>query len=205
VPPHLVSYAKRRLRYGRRTRVSGWLGTSTGTALPGRQVSVLSAPANGKGNFRLVRVVPTKPNGTWSVRLPRGPSRLIEATYAGDPTTESAMSEQVRIITRAVVRLHIRPRAVPWHTTIHLWGRVVGGHIPGKRQQLLRLRIGADGIYSTVGIPDVTRHGKFRTSWTFHPGVGVVRYWFSVSTLNEAAYPFAPGSSRRVHVTVGPS
>jgi hypothetical protein len=205
VPPHFVNYAKRRVRFGRQTNVSGWLGTTDGTALPGRTVNVLSAADNGKGRFRPVRVVTTKPNGSWSARLRRGPSRLIEATYAGDPTTESTRSQQVQIVTPAIVHLHIRPRVVPWHSTIRLWGRVLGGQIPGDRQQLLRLRIGADGIFSTVGIPDITRTGRFRTSWTFHPGVGVVHYWFSVSTLNEADYAFAPGSSKRIHVTVGPT
>jgi hypothetical protein len=33
---------------------------------------------------------------------------------------------------------------------------------------------------------------------------GTVRYRFSVSTLREADYPYAPANSRRVTVTVGP-
>jgi hypothetical protein len=109
-----------------------------------------------------------------------------------------------RVIVPAVVRLYIKPRAVSWGGTIRIYGRVLGGYIPGNRQQLLRLRIGAEGIFSTVGIPDVAPNGRFHTTWRFHPGVGVARYWFSVSTLNEADYPFAPASSPRVTVTVGP-
>jgi hypothetical protein len=165
---------------------------------------VLAAPNNGHFRFRRVREVRTDANGSWSARLPAGPSRLVKAVYAGSATTEPAISQQVHVVTRAVVRLRIQPRAVPWRGTVGISGRVLGGDIPGKRQQLLRLRIGAEGIFSTVGIPDVTRNGRFRTTWTFHSGVGVVHYWFSVSTLNEADYAFAPGSSPRVGVVVGP-
>jgi hypothetical protein len=204
VPPHVADYTAQAVPWGRRTTVSGWLGTAGGTALAGQRVSVFIAPNNGRYRFRLAREVKTASNGSWSARLPAGPSRLVKAVFAGGATTEPAVSQQVHIVTRAVVRLHIHPRAVPWHGTIVITGRVLGGQIPGKRQHLLRLRIGADGIFSTVGIPDVTRAGRFRTTWTFHTGVGVVHYWFAVSTLNEADYAFYPGSSPRVSVIVGP-
>lgn len=101
------------------------------------------------------------------------------------------------------MRLHIKPRVVPWGGTLRIYCRVLGGYIPGDCQQLLRLGIAAEGISGTVGIPDIAPNGRFHTTWKFHPGLGVVTYWFSKSTLNEAAYPFAPASSRRVTVTVG--
>jgi hypothetical protein len=69
----------------------------------------------------------------------------------------------------------------------------------------LRLRIGVvgfAGVQSTVGIPDIARNGRFRTIWTPAPGNGTVHYWFSVSTLREADYAFAPGSSKKIRVIV---
>ena len=84
-------------------------------------------------------------------------------------------------------------------------GRVLGGYIPGADQQLLRLRIGVvgtPGVQSTIGIPDIARNGRFHTTWTPAPGNGTVHFWFSVSTLHEADFPFAPASSRRVDVIV---
>ena len=68
------------------------------------------------------------------------------------------------MIVPAVVRLHIKPRAVSWGGTIRIYGRVLGGYIPGNRQQLLRLRIGAEGISSTVGIRDIAPDGRFHTT-----------------------------------------
>jgi hypothetical protein len=202
--PHVIQRTVRRVAYGRSTTVGGWLGTYDGTALAAQQVWVMTAPDNGQGKFGLARAVTTGADGSWSATLPPGSSRLVEAVYPGSSTTEPATSQSVRVIVPAVVRLYIKPRAVSWGGTLRIYGRVLGGYIPGNRQQLLRLRIGAEGIFSTVGIPDIAPNGQFHTTWRFHPGVGVVNYWFSVSTLNEADYPFAPASSPHVTLTVGP-
>jgi hypothetical protein len=201
--PHIVRQTSKRIPFGAPATVSGWLGTTSGTALAGKTVRVLTAPDNGLRHFRQVGVATTLANGTWTATLPPGPSRLVEAVYGGSTVAEPAMSGEDRLAVPAVVRLHIRPRHVRWGWTIRIWGRVLGGYIPGTAQQLLRLRIGAEGYRSTVGIPGINRDGRFSTTWTFHPGVGVVKYWFSVSTLSEADYPYAPASSERVTVSVG--
>jgi hypothetical protein len=96
---------------------------------------------------------------------------------------------------------------VSWGKRIVISGRLLGGYIPGGTasvSQLLRLRIGLQHVSQTAGIPNVAANGRFRTTYCFNPGHGVVRFWFSVSTLNETDYPYAPNTSRRVDVTVGP-
>jgi len=201
--PHVVSQTRRRVGHGAGTTVSGWLGTAAGAALAGQPVAVLTAADNGLGRFRVAAVVTTRSDGSWSARLRPGPSRLVEAVYGGGAATEPASSAQVRLIVPAKVQLRIRPSRSHWAGTIKISGRVLGGYIPSGK--LLRLRIGAEGVSGTVGIPDVARDGRFHTSWRFAAGSGTVRYWFSVSTLPEAAYPYAPASSRRVSVAVGPS
>jgi hypothetical protein len=144
----------------------------------------------------------TASNGSWSARLRPGPSRLVEALYDGTTTTEPAISGRARLIVPAKVLLTVRPRRTHWRDPIQVSGRVLGGYIP--KGKLLRLRIGAEGIEATVGIPDVGPRGRFHTTWTFASGNGNVQYWFSASTLPEADYPFAPSSSPRVYVTVTP-
>jgi hypothetical protein len=200
--PHVVSKAARRVAFGHGTTVSGWLGTTTGTALAGQSVGVLAAPDNGSHDFGPVAVVTTGSDGSWSVPLPAGPGRLVLAVYNGSTTTEPAASFSVRLVVPARVRLRIHPARTHWGATIRISGRVLGGYIPvGK---FLRLRIGVAGVKETIGIPDVRPDGRFRTTFKFAPGNGVVRYWFSVSTLREADYPYAPATSPRVTVTVGP-
>jgi hypothetical protein len=106
------------------------------------------------------------------------------------------------VIVPAKIQLAVRPTRSHWGGTLRISGRLRGGYIP--RGKLLRLRIGAEGVSGAVGIPDVTRKGRFHTTWTFAAGHGTVRYWFSVSTLSEADYPFSAATSPRRFVTVGP-
>lgn len=198
--PHVVYRPIRRIGFGDRTRISGWLGTTAGTALPGQDVAVLTAPDNSSQHWRVAAVTTTRADGGWSVRLPAGPSRLIEAAYGGSPITESTVSSQVHVVVPAKVLLHIRPTRSHWGAKIRIWGRVLGGYIPAGK--LLRLRIGADGVSGTVGIPNISSRGRFHTTWTFASGHGRVTYWFAVSTLPESSYAYAPNSSRRIYVTV---
>jgi hypothetical protein len=202
VLPHVVSKAARRIPFGHGTTVSGWLGTTTGTALAGQSVRVLAAPDNGSHDFRQIAVATTGSDGSWTARLPSGPGRLVLAVYNGSTTTEPAASFPVRLLVPARVRLRIHPARTHWGATIRISGRVLGGYIPvGK---FLRLRIGVAGVKETIGIPGVRPDGRFRTTFKFAPGNGIVRYWFSVSTLREADYPYLPAGSPRATVTVGP-
>ena len=113
--------------FGRRSTVSGWLGTSSGTAIAGHTVHVLTAPDNSSNQFTQAAAVITAANGTWRAKLPPGPSRLVEAIYDGDAMTESAASGQVRLIIPAKVRLlSVSPRHVAWGGTIRIVGAARG-------------------------------------------------------------------------------
>ena len=207
--PHVVNSTSRRVPYGHGTTVNGWLGTYAGIALGGQTVSVLTAPDNGLGQFTAATTVTTVANGSWSVNLPPGPSRLVEAVYGGSPTTEPSSSPDVLMTVPAKLRVKIKPARVSWGKRVVISGQILGGYIPANKRevsQLLRLRIGVVGIgiSQTAGIPDVNRAGQFRTGFCFNTGRGVVHYWFSVSTLVETDYPFQPASSHRLQVKVGP-
>ena len=70
----------------------------------------------------------TAANGTWSARLPAGPSRLVEASYAGAPTLEPTVSAQVHVVVPAKVRLiSVSPRRVAWGGTVRIVGQLIGG------------------------------------------------------------------------------
>jgi hypothetical protein len=209
--PRTVQRSTWRARYGATAKVVGWLGTTAGVALAGQTVRILTATDNGLNTFTPAAVAITGQDGVWSATLPAGPSRLVEALYDGGNTIEPASSGQVRLTVPALVKLTITPRRTHWWRsprspgTIKISGRVLGGYIPGADQQLLRLRIGVigtPGVQSTIGIPDIAPDGRFHTTWTPAPGNGTVHFWFSVSTLHEADYPFAPASSAKVAVIV---
>ncbi len=200
--PRRVNRTTRRVAFGHGSTVSGWLGLSDGTALSNQTVRVMSAPDDGRQNFTQTAVAKTASDGTWTAKLPAGASRLIEAAYDGTATTESTTSSLVRLTVPAKLRIAISPRAVRWGDTIHISGRVLGGHIPNS-SKLLRLDIGIKALHAIQGIPEISPDGRFNTTYTFNHSTGIVRFYFTVSTLAEADYPFAPGRSRRVGVTVG--
>ena len=206
VPPHIVSHTKKHVRYGHRTSVSGFLGTADGTALPGHVVRVLTAPSNGLGQFSQVAAVTTAADGTWTAKLPRGPSRIIEAVYDGDPVTESTSSGQVRVTVPAKIKLlSVSPKQVAWGHAVRITGRLLGGYLPAGGVNL-RLRIGIGRNRATYGVQEhVAGNGHFSTTYTFGAGYPSIhrRYWFEIATLPSGNYPYAPSASNRQYVLVG--
>jgi len=205
-PPHAVLKTHRLVDHGRATTVSGWLGTYNGVALNRQTVEVLTAPDNGSDSFTPVARVMTATNGSWSARLPAGPSRLIEAAYVGGPTVEGSLSGTVREIVPARVRLlRVVPRRVPWGGTVRIVGQLVGGYLP-RGGALVRLRLGSGSSYTTYGVQEhVAGKGRFSTRYTFGAGQAssYQRFWFQISSLPMGSYPYSPSASGRRSVLVG--
>ena len=204
--PHVVYHTSKWVGHGKRTSVSGWLGMPDGTALAGQAVQILTAPDNGLGQFSEAAVAVTAANGTWSARLPAGPSRLVEAYYAGAPTLEPSQSSQVHVVVPAKVKLiGVSPTRVAWGGTVRIVGKLEGGYLPAGGA-LLRLRIGFGSGYTTYGVQEhVTGNGRFSTTYTFGLGdPNVYRsYWFQIASLPMGDYPWAPAASGKRSVLVG--
>jgi hypothetical protein len=206
VEPRTVFKTTRRVRHGHGTIVDGWLGTTTGTALAGQTVDVLTAADNGRENFHVAAVTTTAANGGWSAPLPAGPSRLIDATYPGAASTEAAISAPVHLVVPAKVKLlSVFPRRVPWGGVVHLVGRLKGGYLP-RGGALVRLRIGEGSAVTTYGVREHV-HGDGRFTTTYHFGEGDPSahrsFWFQIASLPMGDYPYAPAASRRLSVSVG--
>jgi hypothetical protein len=204
--PHIVNHASRRVGHGRSTVVNGWLGMANGTALSGQRVVVLTAPDNGLGHFSQAAVTTTASNGGWSAQLPPGPSRLVEAVFAGASTLEPTTSAQVHVLVPGVVKLiSVSPRRVAWGGSVRIVGRLIGGYLPSGGA-LVRLRIGFGSSYTTYGVQEhVTGDGRFVTTYTFGLGDPSINrsYWFQIASLPMGNYPWEPAASRRVSVLVG--
>jgi hypothetical protein len=192
--------------HGRVTTLSGWLGTYNGVALEGQTVEVLAAADDGRDKFKPVAAATTTANGSWSVRLPAGPSRLVEAAYGGSPYVQPSLSGLVHEIVPAEVKLlSVVPLRVAWGGSIRLVGQLKGGYLPSGGA-LVRLRIGLGSTFTTYGVHEhVGGNGRFSTSYTFGVGdPGVYRsFWFQVASLPMGDYPYAPANSRRLSVLVG--
>jgi hypothetical protein len=206
VPPRVIARTSRAVAFGRGTTVNGYLGTSAGIAIAGHAVRILTAPDNGGEQFSQAAVVTTAANGTWTATLPSGPSRIVEAVYDGDPTTEGASSGQVRVIVPAKVKLlGVSPRRVAWGGTVRINGQLMGGYLP-PGGALVRLRIGQGNSYQTYGVQEhVTGNGRFTTTYGFGAGyAGIYKsFWFQIATLPMGDYAYAPAASGRRSVLVG--
>ena len=199
--PHVKLVKKKRVAYGKSSTVHGLVTYSDGVPVAGVPVEILTAPANGTNSFALAATRTTDASGQWTASLPPGPSRIVEAAYGGSATTLPAAG-QAAVVVPARVKIKITPRVVPWGSVIRITGQVVGGYVPAG-SNLLRLNVGIGKIGQIVGLPHIRPDGRFVIIWRFDAGQGVIHPWFSVGTLSEAAFPFAPGTSRRITVTLG--
>jgi hypothetical protein len=193
--------------YGRAVTVHGLLMSGGGLPLAGQPVAVLTAPDNGSDAFSEAAAVTTGPDGRWAATLAPGPSRIIEASYAGSPTVLPATGYATVITPAKIVLMSVVPDRIPWGSRVRITGRVLGGYIPAS-SKLLRLDlgiVGIPGLSKIQGIPNVAADGTFTTAYKFGRYQGVVRFWLQVSSLAEADFPFSPSHSRRWIVTVGVS
>jgi hypothetical protein len=191
--------------FGRPVRLHGLLMSSAGLPIAGQPVAILTAPDNGSNAFTQAAAVTTGPDGSWTVTLPPGPSRIIEASYPGSSTILPATGFATVITPAKIVLSSVTPDRAPWGSRVRITGRVLGGYIPAS-SKLLRLDlgiVGIPGLSKIQGIPNVSPNGAFTTTYKFGRYQGVVRFWLQVSSLAEADFPFSPSHSRRWIVTVG--
>ena len=125
--PHTVTKTETQVGYCRGTTVSGWLGTASGIALGGVPVQILTAPNNGQGLFTPATATTTAANGSWSVQLAAGPSRLIEAPYGGSTGLLPTTSAPVELNVPARISVSVTPRKLPWRGVVTLRGQLDGG------------------------------------------------------------------------------
>jgi hypothetical protein len=200
--PHVVERSSIRVRYGRATTVSGAIGAAGG-ALSGATVTILAAPDNGASDYTAITTATTNASGTWTARIPAGPSRLIEATYPGSATTEPITSAPVTVTVPAKIRIaSIRPRRLPWGSTITITGLLDGGYLP-PGGALVELRYGYGRSWTVYGVKTHVTTPTFTTTFTFGPGQTPLTFKFQMATLPAGNFPYTAASSNTVDVRVG--
>ena len=190
-----------RVRFGRKVTISGWVATADGTPLARVPVSVMTAPNEEASQWSQEAVVSTSLNGHWRVTLSPGPSRLVQAVYAGGPVTESASSSIAKTIVSAKIVLARLPSHIPWGGVLVIRGRVLGGYVPPE--QVLQVRSGVGRHLQVIGNPYIRPDGRFIVRLAATGSGGPLRTRIQVATLRETNYPYARGFSRRASVTIG--
>jgi len=203
--PHTVTQTKKQVAYGRGTTVSGWLGTTSGVAIGGVPVEILTAPNNGQGQFTVAAVTTTAADGAWGAAIGPGPSRLVEAVYGGSAALLPATSTPVELNVPARISLSVSAHVVPWDGIVTLRGHLDGGYVPpdGVALRLLIDLPGRARPYEPLAFR-TDAQGNFVIHWSWGTGSGVVTYPLAVATTaTESDFPFTASRSSWIRVTFG--
>jgi hypothetical protein len=189
--------------YGRGVRLAGRLTTGIRAPLAGMPVRIVERFVPGPGPAVRVSTVRTEVDGGWSLRLPPGPSREVEAAYTGGAALGRSVSGPLRLRVKSVVRLSASASvARVGGPPLVFRGRLLPQDAippPGKSVQLqFRLAGSAWSEFRTV---QTDRRGRFRYAYRFSDDDSRgARFQFRAYAPAQENWPYEPGSSRPVLV-----
>ena len=184
----------------RAVTLNGRLLNAQGQPIGGATLEVLQQTA-GSTTPRLVTKTQTSSDGTFTVGVPAGPSRLLEVAYRAF-FSDSGYTAIARV--KETVEAGVRLRVSPTHTgsegPILLYG-TVEGPIP-QQGTIVDLLVYYRGHWEPFRTPQTNRHGYFHEEYQFEGGVG--RFPFRAEVPGgQAGFPFASGKSQVVYVSTG--
>jgi hypothetical protein len=140
----------------------------------------------------------TGSDGSFSVLVPSGPSRLIDVAYrafAGDPVY--AAQTEVFESVAAGVQLRITPTHASPTGTVVFWGRVLGT-VPAHGV-VAEVLVYYQGQWQPIRTPRTSGSGRFRLVYRFQHAYG--EFPFEVGVRGgQVGIPYMEGRSRRVDV-----
>jgi hypothetical protein len=187
--------------YSRRSfKLTGRLLDNHGDPIGSACLDVIQQIVGG-GAARIITHAKTRTDGTFAVRLPAAPSRLIEVAYrAFSADTNYTVQAKITELVRAGVRLEIAPRQASANGTIVLTGRVLGP-VPAQGV-VVELLVHYRGRWEPFRDPRTDSSGHFRVVYQFEGGIG--RFPFRAAVpAGQASFPYSSGYSNVVDVTTG--
>jgi hypothetical protein len=158
-----------------------------------------------EANYLGARSVPvatttTDASGTWKLRVPKGPSRVLTVGYrshANDPAFAAQL--QYRETVGAGVRLSAPPHARAGEA-FAFRGSLAGGYVP-REGVLVSLEIYYAGAWREIALLRTNGRGAFAYRYIF-AAIGPATYRFRATLPHTIAYPFATASSasRYIHL-----
>jgi hypothetical protein len=195
----------RSLRFGHGLPFSGRLRSLYGTPLSGLPVQVIETFDVGADPIRRTTTVETSGDGSFRTYLGPGPSRHVEAVFAGTPLLTRAGAGRVRLEALAGVRMGASTaRARIGGSAVVFRGRVMplGARIPssGRPVELqFKLRGTEWSEFRTV---QTDSHGRFEYAYEFSDDDSRgIRFEFRAFVPRQAGWPYEAGWSRPISVT----
>jgi hypothetical protein len=188
-----------RVRYGSRPTVRGRLVNDQGQPITAAGVAVLQRLKRAGADPVQIATVTTGADGTFSYKLPGGPSRTMTFAYSAftndrEPTATSSL----RTVVRAQLSARISPRTVGAGKKVTLTGRL---RLLGREGVQVQIQARDASQWRTIAVVSTTRDGDFRWRYRFKPS-GAGRTFAFRARVASPIYPFASGSSRPVLVRV---
>jgi hypothetical protein len=197
--------ATRAVPYGRGTFFGGRLAASTGAPLAGLPVEIVETFVAGSTLPRRTTVVQTAADGSFLTRLSPGPSRQVEARFAGTRTLTRTGARAVSLDVLGGVRLHASSAAARiGGAPVIFSGSLgdLGASIPtsGRPVELQFRFPGSDWAeFRTV---QTDGQGRFRYAYAFSDDDSTgIRFQFRAFSPAQDGWPYAPASSTPVLVT----
>ena len=191
--------------YGHSLSYAGRLTSASGASLGGQPVQIVETFDAGADSPQRTTTVQTATDGTFLARLTPGPSRRVEAVFAGNRTLTRVGGGEVRLQVLGDVRMHASSSSARiGGAPVVFSGGVgdLGAPIPaGGRPVELQFRFpGSDWSEFRTVQTDAHGHFRYRYAFTDDDSRGV-RFQFRAFAPEQDGWPYEPAFSRPVFVT----
>lgn len=151
------------------------------------------------GGYQTLGRLSTDADGKFSMKVPRGSSRDLWATYR---VANGAVTAKATV--RVVPRLVVRPsrRSLRNGETLVLKGRLASGPIPSRGVLVLAEAWRGTHWQPFGEVRARGRAGRFQIPYRFTGTTGVQTYALRVRVVEQAAYPYTGAASRAIRVRV---
>ena len=188
---------KLRSRYSAPPTITGTVRSTIGDPLPGVSVRIDTRVLVRDAVFAPLTTVRTDKHGAFALRLPRGPSREIQATVVTSSTASATLTTSVA----APVRLSANRKSTRNRRTVAFAGTVPG--TPKGARTRIDLQASAGGHWLTFASPTL-KNGHFGAKYTFTRTFSPSTYRFRAVLRADDDFPYAAGRSREIRVHVRP-
>ena len=179
--------------------LTGHLTSPTGAPIEDAQVKLLQK-INGSSIVTGTASTTTNADGSWSLKAPPGPSRLLQvAFYSHTLDTIPASTLDFHENVHGAVSMHA-PRRAGLGQTVLFTGHLAGGYVPAGGESV-QIEIFYSGRWRTIEVLPTTSSGRWAYKYVFTLGVGT-SYRFRTVTVPNGTYPFTPAASKPVRITV---
>jgi hypothetical protein len=187
-------------------RFAGRLRRTGGGALAGQEIAITETFADGAAPARRTSLVQTRPDGTFSLRLRKGPSREVSASFAGTRLLGRAASPLARVTARTGIRFRASARSaevggrpIVFRGTVATRGTEAGAGAKLPIELQFRFHGAPWSEFRTV---ETDARGRFRYAYRFSDGDSRgVRFQFRAYAKGREGWPYGPSASRPLSVT----